>query len=151
MREIRVLTDGVLQSLDPELDKLYAATGRASVAPKYVLFRSEHLVRQVVECIAGFGCTFPRAKNQADGRVFAVLHPMLASVVQVEVHLACVRVSESAHLEVNDDQTSQTAMEENEVNTEPCIVGSGANKGVRGGYSSVLRMETGDEQTGEHG
>jgi hypothetical protein len=37
LREIRTLTDGVLQSLDPELDKLYAATGRASVAPEYVL------------------------------------------------------------------------------------------------------------------
>src|SRR6202521_5833019 len=33
LREIRVLTDGVLQPLD----KLYAATGRASVAPEYVL------------------------------------------------------------------------------------------------------------------
>jgi transposase len=37
LREIRTLTDGLLQSLDPELDKLYATTGRASIAPEYVL------------------------------------------------------------------------------------------------------------------
>ncbi len=58
LREIRVLTDGVLQSLDPELDKLYAATGRASVAPEYVLralllqaFYSIRSERQLVEQI----------------------------------------------------------------------------------------------------
>jgi transposase len=37
LREIRTLTDDVLQWLDPEFDKLYAATGRASIAPEYVL------------------------------------------------------------------------------------------------------------------
>jgi transposase len=35
--EIRALTDGVLQSLDTEFGKLYAAMGRASIAPEYVL------------------------------------------------------------------------------------------------------------------
>ena len=34
LREIRGLTDGVLQSLDAEFAKLYAATGRASIAPE---------------------------------------------------------------------------------------------------------------------
>jgi transposase len=58
LREIRTLTDGVLQSLDPELAKLYAATGRASVAPEYVLralllqaFYSIRSERQLVEQI----------------------------------------------------------------------------------------------------
>ena len=37
LREIRILTDGVLQSLDAEFDKLYKAIGRSSVAPEYVL------------------------------------------------------------------------------------------------------------------
>jgi hypothetical protein len=31
LRQIRALTDGVLQSLDSEFAKLYAATGRASI------------------------------------------------------------------------------------------------------------------------
>ena len=58
LREIRRLTDGVLQSLDAEFDKLYAATGRASIAPEYVLralllqaFYSIRSQRQLVEQI----------------------------------------------------------------------------------------------------
>jgi transposase len=56
LREIRTLTDGVLQSLDAEFDKLYAATGRASIAPEYMLralllqaFYSIRSERQLVE------------------------------------------------------------------------------------------------------
>jgi transposase len=56
LREIRGLTDGVLQSLDAEFDKLYAATGRASIAPEYMLralllqaFYSLRSERQLVE------------------------------------------------------------------------------------------------------
>lgn len=37
LRGIRKLTDKVLQSLSAEFDKLYAATGRPSIAPEYVL------------------------------------------------------------------------------------------------------------------
>jgi transposase len=56
LREIRALTDGVLQSLDSEFDKLYSATGRASIAPEYMLralllqaFYSIRSERQLVE------------------------------------------------------------------------------------------------------
>ena len=56
LREIRALTDGVLQSLDSEFDKLYAATGRASITPEYMLralllqaFYSIRSERQLVE------------------------------------------------------------------------------------------------------
>jgi transposase len=56
LREIRALTDGVLQSLDTEFDKLYASTGRASIAPEYMLralllqaFYSIRSERQLVE------------------------------------------------------------------------------------------------------
>src|ERR1700686_1446452 len=58
LREIRTLPDGVLQSLDAEFDKLYAATGRAPIAPEYALgallfpaFYSIRLERQLVEQI----------------------------------------------------------------------------------------------------
>src|ERR1017187_8627779 len=56
LREIRALTDGVLESLDSEFAKLYAATGRASIAPEYMLralllqaFYSIRSERQLVE------------------------------------------------------------------------------------------------------
>ncbi len=37
LREVRKLTDAVLRSLSPELDALYADSGRPSVAPEYML------------------------------------------------------------------------------------------------------------------
>ena len=58
LREIRRLTDEVLQSLDAEFDKLYKATGRSSVAPESMLralllqaFYSIRSERQLVEQI----------------------------------------------------------------------------------------------------
>src|ERR1700736_5377615 len=56
LRTIRKLTDNVLRSLSGEFDKLYAATGRASIAPEYMLralllhaFYSIRSERQLVE------------------------------------------------------------------------------------------------------
>jgi transposase len=37
LRAVRKLTDTVLASLSPELDKLYKASGRPSIAPEYIL------------------------------------------------------------------------------------------------------------------
>ena len=56
LREIRRLTDTVLRSLSGEFDQLYAASGRPSIAPEYVLralllqaFYSVRSERQLVE------------------------------------------------------------------------------------------------------
>ena len=56
LREIRRLTDTVLRSLNGEFDLLYAASGRSSIAPEYVLralllqaFYSVRSERQLVE------------------------------------------------------------------------------------------------------
>ena len=58
LREIRKLTDEVLRSLSSEFDELYSATGRASIAPEYILralllqaFYSVRSERQLVEQI----------------------------------------------------------------------------------------------------
>jgi transposase len=37
LRAVRKLTDAVLASLSSELDKLYKASGRPSIAPEYIL------------------------------------------------------------------------------------------------------------------
>ncbi len=56
LREIRRLTDVVLRSLSVEIDRLYSASGRPSIAPEYVLralllqaFYSVRSERQLVE------------------------------------------------------------------------------------------------------
>src|ERR1700734_19154 len=58
LREIRKLTDEVLRSLSGDFDSLYASSGRASIAPEYVLralllqvFYSIRSDRQLVEQI----------------------------------------------------------------------------------------------------
>jgi len=58
LREIRKLTDAVLRALSGEFDKLYAASGRPSIAPEYILralllqaFYSVRSERQLVEQI----------------------------------------------------------------------------------------------------
>src|ERR1035437_10335350 len=37
LRAVRKLADAVLRSLSPEFDALYAASGRPSIAPEYIL------------------------------------------------------------------------------------------------------------------
>jgi transposase len=76
LREIRTLTDGVLQSLDPEFAKLYAATSRASIAPEYVLralllqaFYSIRSERQLVEQI-DYNLLFRRLLNSEVAQQF---------------------------------------------------------------------------------
>jgi transposase len=56
LREIRRLTDVVLHSLSVQFDEMYAASGRPSIAPEYVLralllqaFYSVRSERQLVE------------------------------------------------------------------------------------------------------
>ena len=50
------------------------------------------------------------------------LHPVLAGIVQIEVHLAGVRVAEPADLEVDDQQAAQPAVKEQQINAEPGVI-----------------------------
>ena len=47
---------------------------------------------------------------------------MLAGVIQIHVHLACIGVAELSDLEINDDQTFEQAMEEQQIDTKPVII-----------------------------
>ncbi len=55
----------------------------------------EYLVRQVVQCVMCLSCAFSRSQNQADWGVLSWLHPVFMRVVEVEVHLSCVRIANS--------------------------------------------------------
>jgi transposase len=63
LRAVRKLTDAVLGTLSPEFDALYAASGRPSIAPEYILralllqvFYSVRSERLLVEQIATTFC-----------------------------------------------------------------------------------------------
>jgi len=66
----------------------------------------DHFVGEIVECVVGLCCSFFGAQNESDWRVLAGLHPVLACVVQIEVHLPSVRVAEFTHLEIHDQEAS---------------------------------------------
>ena len=63
-----------------------------------------------------------RAKYEADGWVLALEHPVLARVVEVEVHLTSVRMRKAIQLQVDDDQTAQLAMEGQQIHPVPSLV-----------------------------
>src|SRR5882724_12478290 len=87
-----------------------------------LILRGENLVGEIVECVVGFCCSLLGTQNESDWRVLAGLHPVLAGVIQIEVHLPSVRITELPYLDVNDDQPVQTTVEENEVDTKPVVV-----------------------------
>ena len=47
---------------------------------------------------------------------------MLAGVIEIEVHLSGIRITESIRLEVYDEQTTETPVEEKKIDTKPRIV-----------------------------
>src|SRR5690606_20797481 len=83
------------------------------------ILRRQHLVWESFQRIAGHGFIFPGAENQSDRWVFTFMDPMFPRIVEVEVHLARVRMSELADLQVNDHQTTQPSMEEEKVHAIP--------------------------------
>ena len=61
------------------------------------------------------------AEDEADRRVLVGVRPVLAGVVEVEVHLPGVGVRELAELEVDDDEAAQPAVEEEQVDAIPLV------------------------------
>jgi len=84
-----------------------------------LVFPCHDFVRECVEGVAGEGGVGGGAEDDADGRIFAFLRPVLAGVAEVEVHLAGIGVVEGAEIEVNDDEAAQVAVEEDEVHAIP--------------------------------
>lgn len=87
-----------------------------------LILSGEHFVGEIVERVVGLCCSLFGAQNKSDWRVLAGLHPVLAGIVQVEVHLPSVGVTEFTNLQIRDYEPSQTAMEENEVDAKPSVV-----------------------------
>jgi len=64
-----------------------------------------------------FRTVFVTAKQNSDGRIVTFGHHVGFEPVHVEIHLSCVRRSESADLEINQYMTSQQSVIEDEINT----------------------------------
>jgi hypothetical protein len=62
------------------------------------------------------------ARNESDWRVLTGPHPVFARVVQVEVHLPSVCVTESTDLQIRDQKSAQTTVKEDKVDTKPGVI-----------------------------
>ena len=96
--------------------------GARNLAQMRSFYGGQHLVGKIVERVVSFRGSLLGTQNQPDRRVLSRLHPMLAGVVQIEVHLPCVRVTELTNLEVDDEQAAQATVKEDEVDTKPGVV-----------------------------
>jgi hypothetical protein len=70
----------------------------------------------------GFRRSLFRAEDESNRRIFSRLHPMFAGIIEIEVHLPGIGVAELAYLEVDDDQTPQATVKEEEIDTEPGVI-----------------------------
>src|SRR5256885_11039616 len=80
-------------------DQLFIGQDRA-------VFSRQNFVRQPVKRVTRDRFILLAAKNEADRRVFAVMRPMFARIVEIHVHLASVSMSELAAFEINHDKTA---------------------------------------------
>ena len=76
---------------------------------------------QSFERVAGDGFVFLRTQDQSDRRILAVVRPVFPSVVQIQVHLTGVSVGELAKLQIDDHQTTQAPVEEQQINAIPLV------------------------------
>src|SRR5260370_4989784 len=86
-RSLRQFPAGAIQFLGNEL----------FVGKDGLILGGKDLVGEIVECVVGLGSSLFGAQNESDWRVLAGLHPVLAGVVQVHVHLPSVRVAKLCH------------------------------------------------------
>jgi len=85
------------------------------------VFGGEDFGGEAFERVFCDGGVFLRAEEEADRRVLIGIGPVLARVVQIHVHLPGVGVGEFAHLEVDDDEAAQAAVEEEQVHAIPLV------------------------------
>jgi hypothetical protein len=69
-----------------------------------------------------FRCAFFRTQDQAHRRVFSLFHPMLACVIQVEVHLSGICIAKLADFEINDNQAVEPTVEKEQIDPKPSVV-----------------------------
>ncbi len=77
-----------------------------------LVFAGHDFVRQRVEGVVGEGGVGGGAEDDADGRVFAFVGPVLSGVVAVEQHLAGIGVGVGSELEIDDHEAAQSPVEE---------------------------------------
>ena len=98
-----------------------SATRTCSSGKAILYCDGQYFIGQAIQRIVGDGFVLLRAKDQANRRVFMLVRPVFAGVVQVEMHLSGVGVSKHAQFQIDDHQAAQPAMKEQQVDSIPRI------------------------------
>src|SRR5580658_3000878 len=83
-----------------------------------LVLSGEHFVGEIIECIVGLCGSLLGAQNKSDRRILSGLHPVLAGIIQIEVHLPSIRVTELTDLQIRDQKGAQTTVKEDKVDTK---------------------------------
>src|SRR5450759_4054543 len=86
---------------------------------RQLVFASENVVGEPLECVFRDSIVLFRAKNQPDRRVLVRLRPVFAHVVEVKMHLTGIGMRELADLQINDHKAPQFAVKEKEIDAIP--------------------------------
>src|ERR1700722_3748998 len=84
-----------------------------------LVFTGEDLVSKAPERIVGNCSIFFGAQDETHWRILAWVNPILPRIVQVQVHLAGIRVSEFSYLQFNDQQASEPPMKKQQIDPIP--------------------------------
>jgi hypothetical protein len=81
----------------------------------------QYLVMQISERVVSDGFVLLRAKDQSQGWVLIGQRPVLAGVVQIEIHPSGIGMREFSDLQIDNDQTAQASMKEQQVDAIPLV------------------------------
>jgi len=85
------------------------------------ILRSHNFVRQTIQCVSSDCFVFRCAEDEPNRRIFIGSHPILASEIQIQVHLSRISVSKFSNFEIDDHETPQSAMEKEEIDSKPLV------------------------------
>src|ERR1700689_3386116 len=91
----------------------------AFVWKRELVLSREHSIPQALQSIVRDRAVLFRTENQADRRILIRECPVLTSIVQIEIHLSGVGVSELTNLQIDDNQATQPPIEKQQVDAIP--------------------------------
>src|SRR5262249_49680754 len=118
----RSLRDGIWRARLEQLAGSLDLCGEAFLVGQcHAILAGQHLARQAIQGVAHQRIVLLRAEDEANRWVLVRAHPVLARVVEVEVHLPGIGMRELADLEVDHHETAQPSMEEQQVDSIPLL------------------------------
>src|SRR5207249_1240778 len=82
----------------------------------------EYLARHALQGVPGDADPLLGAKDQPDRRILVGTGPVMAGVVEVQVHLADVASSDSVKFQIDQHEAAKPAVKKDEIDAEPLVI-----------------------------